>query len=183
MNKLIDDLGFVVISPEPNYGRFVSTYNSILNNYNNENIVCVMPPKTGENIATYKKKCPTYCGKNTITSLINLGMKKTKCKWNLLIIEGTWVKPNIDKKYSNFIKSEKEVLFPIFCDYDIQGKIVKIYQDFWNCSLNGILFNKKIFEEVGEISDGSLNDVRLSWNYAAVTKGWTFKAILGAKIC
>ncbi len=182
--NLVENLGFIIISPEPNLGRLKSTCTSIRNNYGiKSDIICIVCDQTKENLEDYNSYCPSFKGRNTITSLINLGFKKTKKAWNILIVEGSYVKANIDRKYCQFIKDEKNILFPVVCDYDIQGKPTKIYNNFWDCSLNGMLIHKETFKKVGNFSDTDLAESRLFWCYEAQRIGCEFKAILGAKMC
>jgi len=177
--------GFIVLASELNTGRLKSTRNSIWNNYGKETpITCVVPNNTSTiELKAAKELCPIHKGKTTITSLINAGFKHGHKEWNILVMEGTWVKANIDKKYAYFLESEKDIFFPIVTDYDIQGKPVKIYNNFWDCSLNGLMIHQKTFKEVGDLADGSLEQSRLIWNAEAQEKGCKFKAILGAKLC
>ena len=182
-NKSIS-LGFIILASDLNIGRLKSTRNSIWNNYGKVPIVCVAP----KNVSTIEYKeakelCDMHKGKDTITSLINTGFKHGHKDWNVVVMEGTWVKANIDKKYSYFMQDEKDIFFPVVTDCDIQGKPTKIYNDFWNCSLNGLMIHQRTFKEVGDLVDGSLEQSRLIWNAEAQEKGCKFKAILGAKLC
>jgi len=180
----IQNLGFIILSPEPNLGRLKSTHNSVIKNYGvNTSVICIVPENIQEDLDEYKKICSTYTGKNTITSLINKGFFNATNSWNMLLMEGTWVKSNIDKKYSKFMKSDKDILFPVVCDYDLQGMPSKIYKEFWNCSLNGLMIHKKTFLEIGYLSDDDLEESRLMWHLIAEKAGCEFKSILGAKIC
>jgi len=176
------DVGFIVISTEPNIVRLKSTKNSILKHYHHAPVICAVPKSTpAEDMKELKTICPVYRGKETITSLMNVGMKHADKEWNIFIMEGAWMRANLNKKYGYFHESEKDIFFPIVVDYDIQGKPVKIYDNFWDCSLNGIMIHKKTFKEVGEFTDDE--EARLFWAAQAVEAGCKFKPILGAKIC
>lgn len=171
------------MSPEPNFGRLKSTCNSILHNYGVPMISVVSGSTSIADIKEYKTQCPVFKGLDTITSLINTGFKNAVQPWNMLIMEGTWIKSNIDRKYAGFIESTKDILYSVICDHDIQGKPSNIYSEFWNCSLNGLLIHKDTFTEVGNLNDSPLEESRLIWAYNAVQSGCKFKSILGTKIC
>ena len=118
--------------------------------------------------------CPTYKGKGTYSSLINVGMRHTLADWNFIICAGATVRWKMDRKFSYFIESEKDILFPIAEN--------KIY--FAEATLNGLLINKNTWKEVGEMNDdGSLEMVKILWALSAIDKGVKFKAIAGSKIC
>ena len=183
-NKL--SIGFIILSTELNSGRLKSTRNSIINHYSiNTPVVCIVSKSAaaGE-IKAAKEICPVHKGGETITSLINAGFKHGHKDWNIIVMEGTWVRGNIDKKYSYFLQDERDIFFPIVTDYDIQGKPNKIYNQFWESSLNGIMIHSKTFKETGDFIEGeSLELSRLGWAEKAITKGHRFKAVLGAKLC
>ena len=183
-NKL--NVGFIILSPELNTGRLKSTRNSIWNQYDQATpIVCVAPKSApaGE-LKAAKELCDVQKGKDTITSLINAGFKHGSKEWNIVIMEGTWIRSHVDRKYSCFLEDEKDIFFPIVTDYDIQGKPSRIYDTFWECSLNGIMIHQKTFKQVGDFEDGeSLELSRLGWTEQAQSMGFRFKAVLGAKLC
>jgi len=176
--------GFIILATELNVGRLKSTRNSIWSHYGKVPMICVVPKNvSATELKEAKEICGIHKGKDTITSLINTGFKFGHKEWNIIVIEGTWVKANIDKKYSCFLEDEKDIFFPIVTDFDIQGKPTKIYNNFWDCSLNGLMIHQKTFKEVGDFTDSSLENSRLIWNAEAQEKGCRFKAILGAKLC
>ena len=179
-------IGFIILSSELNSGRLKSTRNSIWNHYGEKiPMTCVVPKNApaGE-VKVAKELCSVHKGGETITSLINAGFKHGHKEWNIIVIEGTWVRGNIDKKYSYFLQDEQDIFFPVVTDYDIQGKPSKIYNQFWECSLNGVMIHNKTFKQVGDFIDGeSLELSRLGWTEQAISLGCRFKAVLGAKLC
>lgn len=182
-NKQKLEIGFIILSPEGNIAKIKSTKTSINNHYPGSTIIVSVPNNvTDEQFENIKNVCPTIIGKYTITSLINAGFKKTQVKWNILIEEGTWAKPNIDKKYSCFYEDDRDIFFPVLCEYDENSKPIKIYDTFWNCSLNGIMIHQSTFKNIGDFSDNPLEISRLMWTLQAQDIGCKFKAILGAKI-
>lgn len=125
--------------------------------------------------------CETIKGYDTITSLINVGMKKTKADWNAIVFAGSWVRSNIYRKFDLFVEKEKDILFPV-----VDGKI-----NFTEGSMNGIIIHKDTFKEVGDFSTAPMQKsgcsdlelIKLFWSLQAIEKGCTFKAIIGMKIC
>lgn len=179
------DLGFIVISSEPNIGRLKSTCNSIKSNYSNSPVLAVVPKDINKDIFNDMKNiCDCYKGKDTITSLINTGFKNCSNVWNMIIMEGTWVKGSIDKKYSYFLEDEKDIFYPVLCNYDIMGKPTKIHSNPWDCSLNGMMIHKKTYEKIGDHdNECSIEVSRYLWSASAKDQNCKFKAILGVKIC
>jgi len=179
------NINFIILSPEHNVGRLKGTINSIKNNYNeNSKIICSVEKNIKKKeLEEYKEICPTFKSGSTITSLINNGIKNAYDGWNLFIMEGARLPINIGKRYQKWIKSEKDILFPIIINYDREGIPTKIFSTFEECTLNGILVNKKFFLEVGKLSENPLKISREFWCMDAVERGATFKAILGIKIC
>lgn len=179
------DMGFAIISPEPNLGNLACTVRSIKNNYPVAPYVCVTVK--GIHTEEYKKMsdiCPIYKGKSTITSLINVALKKSKSDWTLIIMEGVPVHRGIEKKYGLFVENEKDVLYSITMEYDRQGKPIKIRNTFEEATLNGMLIHKTTFKEAGPFpdEDQSIPTAKLIWAASAINQGCKFKGILGARI-
>lgn len=180
------NFGFVILSPEHNIGSVSGTVRSIKNKYHNASITCAVgQDTTPSEMKELKQVCPNvWRGKDTITSLINTGMKRGNKEWNILIMEGAWAKSGIIYRYTPFLKNEKDILFPIVADYNRDGIPTKIYKDFETCTLNGILIHYETFKEVGEIpSYENIKKAKFIWGAMALEKGCKFKAILGAKLC
>lgn len=179
------DINFIVLSPEPNIGRLKGTVRSIKNNYKEDaNIVCSVEQSIKkEQLDEMKEVCPSFRGGETITSLMNNGMKHAHGGWNMFIVEGAWLPRNIWKRYSTWIRSSKDILFPIIMQYDKTGAPSKVLASFDECTLNGILVDRDFFLEVGKLSDNPLKISREFWALEATDKGAQFKAILGIKIC
>jgi hypothetical protein len=91
-----------------------ATASSIKNHYPNLPYIAVVDESaTKEDVAEMKKNCPIYKGKNTITSLINVGMRHAPSDWAFMIFAGSNVRPKLDEKFSFYITNDKDVLFPI----------------------------------------------------------------------
>lgn len=182
--NILPEINFIIISEEPNYGRFKFTKNSIINNYGEKaNISCVVSKNIKENVNLYKNEVKTHIVKNkNILELINAGVINSTKDWNLLVNEGIWLKPNVDKKYSSFIENELDILFPISYELDINGKILNLRDNFIDCSFNGLLINKNCFKKVGLFESGEVKESKLAWNLKAIQEKCTFKSILGLKL-
>lgn len=118
--------------------------------------------------------CPTCKGKETYTSLINAGLKSPPAEWNFVVIAGTYVRHRLDNKYSMFMESEKDILFPI-----VDNKY-----NFVDATINGLLVHKNCLKEIGPMAEiGPFEICKMMWALEAIEKGYKFKAILGAKLC
>lgn len=179
------DINFVVLSPDPNIGRLKGTIRSIKNNYREDaNVICsvrkdIKKPQLDE----MNSVCPAFRGGETITSLINNGFKNSKPGWTMLIMEGAWLPRNVQYRYSAWMESETDVLFPLMMGYDKEGMPTKIYNTFAECTLNGLMVDRDFFMKVGKLSENPLRISREFWSVTAAEKGAIFKAILGIKIC
>lgn len=183
-NKEIE-ISFVILSPDPNIGRLKGTVRSIKNNYKEDaSIVCSVTKEVKKpQLDEMNEVCPTSKGGNTVTSLINNGIKNSRSGWTLLIMEGAYLPRNVQYRYSRWIKEKTDVLFPIVTSYDKEGIPTKIYSTFPECTLNGIMIDRDFFLKVGKLSENPLKISREFWAMEATEKGAVFKAILGIKIC
>ena len=180
------NVGFVILSPEPNIGRLKSTIRSIDRNYGKlTDRICVVAKKTPPSILNEMKTvCPTIRGRDTITSLINTGIKRGHKSWNIVVMEGVGVTPNLHTKYANFYLDDKDVFFPIVPDYDRNDLPVRLNNNFVTATLNGLCVHQETFKKVGDFSDEeSIDLTKLKWAINAQNYGCRFKAILGARIC
>ena len=166
--------GFIVLSPDQNVGLLKSTVNSIKTHYDSPIVTIVSKSATDKTIKEMELICPTFQGKSTYSSLMNLGMEKTTENWNFFVFSGSIIRKKMDIKFASFIESEKDILFPIANN--------KIY--FNNATINGLLVHKKTWKEVGEMEEiGSLEYIKTIWANKAIEKGVQFKALTGCKIC
>jgi asparagine synthetase B (glutamine-hydrolysing) len=125
----------VILAPENALNMIKVTINSINYHYPNISHICVTDSSASkEEILEIKKHCPTYKGKETITSLINVGMRHAPLDWVFLIFAGTNVRPRLDEKFSFYVGSEKDILFPV----------AEKKHNFIEATLNGLFMNKKI---------------------------------------
>lgn len=175
------DVGIVILCPDRNIGGLRNTAGSVRCHTYDREFICVVPEDaTASDMKEFKAVCPTHKGENTMTSLINVGMKKIKSEWAFMIFAGSRLQPTIEHRFSTLCTSEKDVIFPV---------IDRKWQ-FMEASFNGVLMNKKFFAEVGDfpsvtMQKAGLNDfefAKMLWALDAIEKGCTFKAIVGMRV-
>lgn len=166
---------FSILCPDNSKSLLQNTVNSIKSRYPSVPFYAVCDNQaTSEDIAVLKKICPIFKGKSTISSLINVGMRHATADWVFTIMAGTYMNWLMDEKFGFYIESERDVVYPIS-----NGKT-----NFIEATLNGLLINKKTFQEVGDfIEDGELEHIKSEWALKAIDHGCKFKAIMGAKLC
>lgn len=167
--------GFVILCPDHAVKLLESTANSIKNRYSGVPFVCATDETANtQDLKEMRLICPTYKGKGTFSSLINTGMKHAPADWNFIVCAGVTIRSKLDQKFSFFVSSEKDILFPIAEN--------KTY--FVDGTLNGIFMHKKTFKEVGDWDEHKdLCMVKTFWALEAIDKGCVFKAIANSKIC
>jgi len=175
------NVGFIVLSPDRNVAGLKNTIGSIkMRSYNRDAICVVGNDATSKEIKEMKEFCPTFKGKNTITSLINIGLKKCSWDWACFVFGGSRIPRCLEKKWNNFCKEETHVLYCL-----AEGK-----NDFVHGCFNGVLINVNFFNKVGQfpeisMSKQGLNDfelAKLMWASDALSHGVIFKGILGARV-
>lgn len=177
-------MGFIILAPEHNLARIKLTVKSIKANCGKPCLCVVDDTTSKEEIKEIKEICPCVKGKSTITSLINAGLSKGHPNWNIIIMEGVWIKPTIEKKYYRFLQDEKNVVYPLMIEFDRLGKVQKTYSNFYDCSLNGIMIHKKLFNSVGKLADEeTLENARILWAANALKKRAKLTGITGIRIC
>jgi hypothetical protein len=165
--------GFIVLYPNYNFRNLKVTVRSIKGLATDSSILIAAP----QDIPDIAKKeasvlAPIIKGKNTHTSLINQGLKKTESDWNFIIYAGSTLKYRFFHKYAYFLEDERDVMFPI----------VDWKYDFVNGTMNGIFMNKKFFKIVGDFEDVELNLSKLEWATRATERGARLKALMGVRI-
>lgn len=177
------DPQFLVISPKINTGLIKTTVNSIKFRYKNPRIYCSTHQSAiKDDIDFIKNLCPVVRGQDTITSLINSGMRKMKKDWVIWVMEGSIIKSPFHFKYENWLNDENDVFYPLSLQHNRHGKPVNITTCFENSSLNGIMFHKQIFNKVGKFSDNPLEISRKIWREDAQDNGALFKGVLGIRL-
>lgn len=169
------DFGFVILCSERAVKLLQCTANSVRKRYPGVDYICCTDDTAKpRDIKEMKEICPTFKGKDTFSSLINVGIKNSKSDWNFIVFAGSTVPSKLDLRYFYFIESEKDILFPV----------VERKWDFVSGTLNGILVHKETFKSIGNIeNEGSLEFVKTMWACKAIEKGCRFKAVANIKIC
>ena len=178
-------IGFVVLSPEPNIARLKDTVRSIKTIFGNDaKIACSVAQQIKKaQIDEMKEVCPAFRGGETVTSLMNSGMSRMKGEgWRMFVMEGARMPKSIATRYSRWIRSENDVLFPITIVHDRDGKPLKIMATFEESTLNGMLIHSRLFKETGEFSNNPISVSKCFWAMDAVRFGASFKGIIGVKI-
>lgn len=175
------DVGFVILLPDRNVAALRNTLWSIESyGYKRESVCAVGNDVQDEELKNLKQYCQTFKGDDTITSLINLGMKKLNQEWGFIMFGGSRIPQYIEKKFSYFCQKESDILFPV----------VDRKMNFVEGSFNGVMINKKFFKEVGDFPTTDMqkqgyNDFEMAkmfWALDAIDHGATFKAMVGMRI-
>lgn len=183
--ELLKSLSFVIISTEPNIARLKDTVRSIRVNFGNDCAISCSVCKAikKEQLDEFKEVCQSSRGGETVMSLINQGLKKAPGDgWRVLVMEGARVPNGLLRRYCRWVKSEKDVLFPIVMNQNIEGRPLSILADFGESTLNGTMMHASLFKEVGDFSDNPICISKNFWGMDAEEKGAKFKAILGVKV-
>lgn len=175
------DVGFVILCPNRNIGGLYNTLWTINHHsYNREAICVVGNDTTAEEMKEFRGHCPTYKGKDTITSLINTGIKRSKHDWAFFLFAGSRLQQFTERQVAAFVEKDSDIIHPV----------VDKRTAFYETSLNGVTINCKFFKEVGnfptqKIQKYNLNDfefAKLMWGMDAIEHGATFKGVLGLRI-
>lgn len=180
-----NSLAFVILSPEPNIARLRDTVRSIKNSFGDDFALacCVGKDIKRPQLDEMCEVCPSFKGGNTVTSLINQGFEKINREgWRIFVMEGARVPRSLISRYSRWVRSDRDVLFPIVVNHDRDGNPSTILSSFEDCTLNGMLIHSRLFQESGKFSDNPLAVSKAFWAFEAASKGAIFKAILGVKI-
>ena len=176
------DVGFIILCPDRNVGGLRNSVGGIRHRSYDRECLAVVPGDTSpKEIKEMKEHCPAvWKGKDTITSLINTGMKRVKQEWGFIIFAGSRIPAFIEKKFITFANAPTDILFPV----------VERRFDFVSGSFNGVLINKEFFKKVGNFTEGDLqkqgmNDFEMAkflWSITAIENGAMFKGIVGMRV-
>lgn len=166
--------GFIILCHDDSSALAKTTIKSLIRNYPKQSCLCMVNGKfPKDQQSEIEKICLVQKGKQTFSSLINKGMKKTQADWNFIVMAGAWCRDGLDVKFSRFVDNEKDILFPI-----VEGKT-----NFVDATLNGLFIHKQTFSEIGPWPEiDSFEECKIIWGHAAIQKGCRFKAIYGPKI-
>lgn len=175
MKTLENNLAFVILCPELNISGLRSTVSSIRASFANSPCLCVVAENANEqDVTEIGHICPVQKGKNTFTSLINCGIRKSTKEWNFIIVAGNILRASMLNKYTYFLKEDKEVLYAV---------VDRNAWRFEDATINGMLIGKKTLKEVGDFPDDeSLIFSKLAWSATANEKGYKLKGLVGVKI-
>ncbi len=164
-------VGFVVLCHICDVWQAKTTINSLKYNYPGCKHICVIP--AGCTKKEIINLAPTFEGGDTVTSLLNVGLENAPCEeWNFVIVARSWLHALLDKKFSYFVESDNDILYPV-----IGRKL-----DFIDANINGLFIKKKIFKEVGPFPEEPMDHSKALWSDSALSKGCRFKGILGTPI-
>lgn len=169
------DVGFVIITPENNPRHVEITVSSISAKYKNKPFVTIVTDAIiDQTMSEISRIGKVFLAKNTYSSLLSIGMKNAPAEWNMIVISGTQLRNQAHRKYSCFIDSPKDILFPI----------VDRKMNFVDGTVNGIFVHKNVYSELGDMPDTpNLNECKAAWGSLAVANGYKFKGIVGAALC
>ena len=176
------DLGYIILCPDRNIKGLKNSIGGIRHHghKDREVIATVGSDVTQKELKEMKELCPVYKGKDTITSLINTGMRHLKHEWGFLLFDGSRISPHLERKLAVFATDPKDVLYPV----------VENRYTFCDAPFNGILINKETFKKVGKFTEGKMQKegfdefqmAKLFWALDAEKQNCKFKGIVGLKI-
>ena len=178
----VKDLGFIILCPDKNVSALKNSLGSIrFYAYDRKSVCIVGSDATKSEVEEMKELCPTYKGKNKITSLINAGMRHLKHEWGIFMFAGARIGKFLERKVSYFVDYPKDILYPVL-DRDTRH--------FVDASLNGLMINKATFKKIGKWPDNDMQKegfdefatAKLLWSLDAIKEGCTFKGIVGLRI-
>lgn len=166
------DCTFVVLAPDGNPSLLKSTVASVRCNYGNPCLAVAPELSHADQLAECERVGPLVLGGDTVTSLVNAGLRAATTEWSVLAISGVWARPGLIRRYSCFIKDRFDVLYPVGF-----GR-----SEFTTSSLNGLMIHNRTFAEVGDFATQVSFDLcRLLWASDAVDRGCRFQGMAGAK--
>lgn len=173
MTEIIKSLGVIILNSESDASSLRITLRTLKDNFPEASVRCVVGKKNHD-IEELKKHCQVSVGGDTITSLIDTGMKDNTKKWSFVVTSGTFLRHYSLRKYECFCKSEKDIMFPIV---DRKWK-------FSEATLNGLLLPTKVYSDVGPLGDSNsdIGLVKLLWGIIAKAHGYRLIGLVGARL-
>lgn len=175
MIDLNNDLNFIILLTEFRFSNLRITVSTIKSSFNNAKLLCMVPKDSKEeDIKTAKTICPVFKGNDTISSLINIGMKKSERPWNLVVMAGNIIRHNPILKYKRFLTSKKDIMYRV---------VDKGYWKWEDASIHGVLLHKDTLKDIGDLPESeSLQSCKLLWGGKAIEKGYAFKGLVGVRL-
>lgn len=164
------DWGFIILSTDSNHINLENTVNSIKAHYKEIPVICVYCKEIKDlkyNDLKLVNSIANYA------AMINCGMKNSTNEWNIVFISGTHVRKSVTNKYSMFIESEQDILYP---------NDIKRY-NFIDGTINGLCLNRNFFNRVGTFNESceKIEHSKAEWGFNAISHGAKFKAICNIK--
>lgn len=169
------DVTFLILCPDLNTAGLKDTVKSIKTHFPEVPYYCIVGSNAKlEDLQEINKICSVLKAENTITSLLNFGVKKSKTKWCFTVMSGCFVKNGIFRKYNLFLNHDKEILYSVV---DLKSWL------FMNATINGMLLSRDALLEIGSFpNDCSIPESKAWWQCSAVEKGYKLKGIVGTKL-
>lgn len=174
------NLGFIIVNPDKKISDLRHTWASIRRHNWGAEMIHILPKGAdAKDMKESKELCKsTHRGGENDISMINMGFKKSKSEWCVVVKAGTAIRGGMQYKYGSQLKSEKDIFFPI---------TVGTPTNFLDASMSGIAINREFFKEVGDFpdnemwkaSDPGFNLFKMLWVGDAMKLGCKFKAVLG----
>lgn len=175
MNKN-PEFGFVIICLDHDVKKLNNTLRSIKNVYPNHPCICSYIKNSNKEINAQFKMingCDFVSKSNTLSGLINSGIKASLMEWNFLIESGKILKSGFYEKYKKFIINEKDILY--------HSKKRAMFFD--ECDISGMFFSKSAMGLIGNwIECADQETVRLFWIGNGLEQGFKFKGIVNVSI-
>src|SRR5947207_1827444 len=112
MHDFRNSLTFIILNPDSDPTALRTTMRTITDHYPECGALCVVGRKA-EEILENKQYTKVVQGGNTITSLIDVGVRNSKSDWCFIITAGTYLKCHSLRKYKHFCSSDKDILYPV----------------------------------------------------------------------
>jgi hypothetical protein len=88
----------------------------------------------------------------------------------------------MEYRYRRWIEDERDIIFPIVMNHDLEGRPTVVLARFEESTLNGTMVHSSMFKKVGPFSDNPIGISKRFWGLDAEEQGARFKAVLGVKI-
>jgi len=159
-------LGFIILCPNLDVKQLENTIESVKNFYSASSTLVVLAenPK-----AIIRNLSQLVVAEDNLVGMLNKGLELSICnEWNLIVRTPRWLNANLDKKFFTFMKSDKDIFFPI----------TRKNWNFTRFDLHGLLLHKKTFCDVGEFPKAdSLEESKILWAATALGKGYKLKGV------
>lgn len=164
--------GFIIICADSNHINLENTIKSIRSKYEDTSIMCIYSEEI-KDFDLDHKGLKFVKSKANYAAMINAGMNATEEDWNIIFIAGTYLQRNYTKKYSMFIESDSDVLFPNYIRKS----------NFIDGTINGLCISKNLFNKTGEFNEDceKIEHSKAEWGYNAIPHNVKFKAVCHLK--